>query len=67
MQNKLDIAQTKDILLTNYLVDFFILKGALFNEQISTFQSNTMDEVIKKMRHAEKDIDKELDKEEKKA
>lgn len=38
-----------------YLVDLFILSGALFNYKISTYQKSTMEEIIVKMNAFEAD------------
>ena len=38
-----------------YLVDLFILSGALFNYKISTYQKSTLEEIIVKMNAFEAD------------
>ena len=37
----------------DYLIDFFVLSGALFNQRLSTFQMLSMEQIIEKMNEFE--------------
>ena len=49
MIKSLGIKTRNEKVAADYLVDFFILSGALFNNKISTFQKLTMEEIIDKL------------------
>jgi len=49
MIKSLGIKPRNEKAAADYLVDFFILSGALFNYKISTFQKLTMEEIIDKL------------------
>jgi len=39
--------------LADYLIDLFVLSGALFNQRLSTFQKDSMEQIIEKMNEYE--------------
>jgi nitrous oxide reductase len=49
MIKSLGIKPRNDQAVADYLVDLFILSGALFNYKISTYQKLTMEEIIDKL------------------
>lgn len=55
MIKSLGIKARNEKAAADYLVDFFILSGALFNYKISTFQKLTMEEIIEKLNFTESD------------
>lgn len=55
MIKSLGIKPRNEKAAADYLVDFFILSGALFNYKISTFQKLTMEEIIDKLNLTESD------------
>jgi len=55
MIKSLGIKARSEKAVADYLVDLFILSGALFNYKISTYQKSTMEEIIEKMNSFEAD------------
>lgn len=53
MVKALGIKPRSDRALADYLIDLFVLSGALFNQRLSTFQKDSMERIIEKMNEYE--------------
>ncbi len=53
MVKVLGIKPRSEAALADYLIDWFALSGALFNQRLSTFQKDSMEQLIEKMNEYE--------------